>query len=223
MDDASEDNTVSMLTSMLAEDPLIPIRLISLDSNRGPSHARNVAWNVATGSHVAFLDSDDEWLPDKLLLQATALKATDAILLGQTYPFLNRFSLPLFRVQRSNILIRNCYWTSTAVVKRSVPERFHESLRRCEDHLLFCMLTIAHDRSYYLSAPLVRQHKLPVGQSGLSKSLLQMQLGNWQLYSILMNEHYIGVADFALLELLATLKFLARPFRVALWRAKGIV
>jgi glycosyltransferase involved in cell wall biosynthesis len=35
----------------------------------GPGAARNLGVERATGSHVAFLDDDDEWLPDKLARQ----------------------------------------------------------------------------------------------------------------------------------------------------------
>jgi glycosyltransferase involved in cell wall biosynthesis len=43
--------------------------------NRGRAGARNTAVGLAAGSYVAFLDSDDLWLPDKLARQLEAFEA----------------------------------------------------------------------------------------------------------------------------------------------------
>jgi glycosyltransferase involved in cell wall biosynthesis len=220
VDDASQDNTLQIVKILVEPIKQFTIRLICLDTNRGPAHARNLGWDVATGDYVAFLDSDDEWLPDKLLVQEWSIKQTGAVLIGQTYPSLNKFRVPIFRVDKKDILIRNFFWTSTVVVKRSVTERFYEPLRRCEDHLLFCRLTLVYECSYYISHPLIIEHKEPIGAGGLSKSIIQMQIGNWRLYYILFRERYVSLVSFILLEIISTTKFAVRPFRLAWWRIK---
>lgn len=47
-------------------------------SNGGPAAARNHGIRRATGSHLAFLDADDVWTPDKLQRQMSALESGDA-------------------------------------------------------------------------------------------------------------------------------------------------
>lgn len=65
VDDGSTDRTAEIVSSI--RDP----RLASVrQENRGRSYARNVALNLAQGEFVAFLDSDDLYVPGKLEMQA---------------------------------------------------------------------------------------------------------------------------------------------------------
>ena len=45
------------------------VKLIRRKENGGAAAARNSAIDAATGRYIAFLDSDDYWLPDKLSVQ----------------------------------------------------------------------------------------------------------------------------------------------------------
>ena len=74
VDDCSTDSTVAEIKAIT--DPRI--RWMSTQQNMGPSGARNVGIQAATGDWVAFQDSDDEWLPEKLDLQMQLLLAPGA-------------------------------------------------------------------------------------------------------------------------------------------------
>jgi teichuronic acid biosynthesis glycosyltransferase TuaG len=63
-DDCSPDNTREVVREWATRDPRI--RLIALERNGGPAAARNGALEQARGRWIAFLDSDDLWLPQKL-------------------------------------------------------------------------------------------------------------------------------------------------------------
>ena len=65
VDDGSTDGTADFLSGAFGD----RIRLERLPRNHGRSTARNLGWALARGELVAFLDSDDIWLPDKLSLQ----------------------------------------------------------------------------------------------------------------------------------------------------------
>lgn len=65
VDDASTDETCAMVRAL--GDPRI--RLIRHERNLGAATARNTGIAAATGTWVAFLDSDDEWAPEKLARQ----------------------------------------------------------------------------------------------------------------------------------------------------------
>ncbi len=64
VDDGSTDNTIPIINELLKRDTRI--QLIRLPKNRGVAHARNVGIEAARSEWVAFNDSDDEWLPEKL-------------------------------------------------------------------------------------------------------------------------------------------------------------
>lgn len=62
MDDGSEDGTEQYVRNIA--DPRIRYR--KSERNMGPSAARNNGAKLAAGEYLAFQDSDDEWMPDKL-------------------------------------------------------------------------------------------------------------------------------------------------------------
>jgi glycosyltransferase involved in cell wall biosynthesis len=64
VDDGSTDGTCEFIVPFLKN---IKIRYYIIN-NSGPAKARNYALNKANGEYVAFLDADDLWNKDKLLL-----------------------------------------------------------------------------------------------------------------------------------------------------------
>lgn len=70
VDDGSRDGTADAVEAM--PDPRI--RCIR-QANAGASAARNAGAQAARGTHLAFLDSDDEFLPTKLKRLAEAIRA----------------------------------------------------------------------------------------------------------------------------------------------------
>lgn len=63
VDDGSTDDTAERVR---AYGPAV--RCIRID-NAGPGAARNAGLRAAAGAHIAFLDADDLWRPDKLAIQ----------------------------------------------------------------------------------------------------------------------------------------------------------
>lgn len=70
IDDGSTDNTEAIVRSISDE----RIRCIRCETNRGAGAARNEGLKVARGKYIAFLDSDDEWLPEKLEKQVNLME-----------------------------------------------------------------------------------------------------------------------------------------------------
>lgn len=64
VDDGSRDKTPQIVEKMMVTDSRI--KLFSTTGGQGPAIARNIAIEKAQGRFIAFLDSDDLWLPTKL-------------------------------------------------------------------------------------------------------------------------------------------------------------
>lgn len=64
VDDFSPDNSNEIIEKYCQKDSRI--KLIKLKKNSGPAIARNRAIEETKGKYIAFLDSDDLWLPEKL-------------------------------------------------------------------------------------------------------------------------------------------------------------
>jgi glycosyltransferase involved in cell wall biosynthesis len=79
-DDGSADATKEYLTSI--DDPRV--RTIWLTHSGNPAQVRNAGIQSAKGGYVAFLDSDDLWLPTKLERQVAALRERSGALWSYT-------------------------------------------------------------------------------------------------------------------------------------------
>ncbi len=74
VDDGSQDDTAAVVAEYSDQ----RIQYLKLTSNCGLSAARNVGLSQARGEYIAFQDSDDEWLPDKLGRQTREFAAHPA-------------------------------------------------------------------------------------------------------------------------------------------------
>jgi glycosyltransferase involved in cell wall biosynthesis len=75
VDDASTDGTIEALA---ARQFPMPVQIVRLEKNSGPSEARNRGIARAMGKYIALLDSDDHWLPEKIAVQvATAERSAN--------------------------------------------------------------------------------------------------------------------------------------------------
>ena len=75
VDDGSDDSLVSYISALQISYPQ-KIHLISI-ANKGVSVARNTGIKRARGEYIAFLDSDDLWIKDKLDIQIEYMKSNE--------------------------------------------------------------------------------------------------------------------------------------------------
>ena len=83
IDDLSKDDTVSIVNNYIKKDQRI--KLVKLEKNSGPAVARNTGIELAKGQYIAFLDSDDIWLPTKLEKQIKFMQDNDLAVTCSSY------------------------------------------------------------------------------------------------------------------------------------------
>lgn len=72
VDDCSSDNTDEIISTYLSDDR---IHYLKNEKNSGAAFSRNTALREAKGKWIAFLDSDDLWMPEKLEKQLSFMKS----------------------------------------------------------------------------------------------------------------------------------------------------
>lgn len=83
VDDCSPDDSNKIIAKYIDSDSRI--KLIKLEKNSGPAVARNTAIEAANGRYIAFLDSDDVWLPNKLEKQIKFMQDNDLAFTYSSY------------------------------------------------------------------------------------------------------------------------------------------
>lgn len=207
VDDGSTDNTFDILASY--RDKLTVVR----QDNAGPSAARNRGISISNGMIIAFLDSDDLWLPTKIEKQVDIMQKLDksvpcclcnAIVYFPDGRKETSFDLapikPSYRVgiwkNVTRVLSTRCVlFTQSVAVHRKVITRiggFDESLRIMEDHDLALRLSLEGPWAY-IKEPLVIYHAdKPEGLSYRArKEKIQLQKVVVRIYSKILRDNRI--------------------------------
>ena len=179
VDDSDPDylqrNEVQQLAKAFDGKPF-PLRYVQHDHCCGLSAARNTALACSTGEYVAFLDDDDEWLPEKTARQLWALRHCPAAALcyagGYTEDDSNGARAPLHCVYRRGrvfeALLRG-NWIgvpSFVLLRRACVMEiggFDTALASMEDYDLFLRLAERYDITF-VRARLAVYHEHSGGQ-----------------------------------------------------------
>ena len=201
VDDGSRDETAAVVESMRHGNP---IRLIRTP-NAGPSAARNTGARASEAKYVAFLDSDDLWLPGYLetmlatLDGAAALAFTDAWVLDEATGKVRRATamagqrppaaLPLDSGRLFDLLVERNFVYTSVTIDREVLLRcggYDERLWMAEDYELWLRLATAG--CSMLRAPgILAVHRSRSGS--LTSDLVRLVAGRCDVYRIVASEY----------------------------------
>lgn len=164
-DDGSVDNTKNQVINYF------PSVSYYYQKNKGVAAARNLGLQKSTGEYIAFLDSDDVWLPDKISKQMeqidnnpeikivhTNIKVkSDGQIRDSAYPSDHQEG----RMFENLLLQTGSVVCSTFLVKKECIEKvgnFDEELRTAEDVHLFLRLAYYYDFYYINEALVIKNH-----------------------------------------------------------------
>jgi glycosyltransferase involved in cell wall biosynthesis len=160
VDDGSTDNTPQVLDTYRGA-----IKVIRQE-NKGVSAARNRGIDEASGRFIAFLDSDDLWLPQKLSRQVEFFNTSPNALICQTEEIWIRNGVrvnPKKRHKKPSGMIFEpslalCLVSPSAVmIRRNLLEivgNFDETLPACEDYDLWLRISCRFP-VYRIDTPLI--------------------------------------------------------------------
>ena len=172
VDDGSTDASVQIVENYLDNN----VTLIKLSNNCGVAAARNAGMKRSQGEYIAFQDSDDEWLPDKLKIQMEFMQRESYQVvccphllvldegLTQMYPTIDKVKrikeegIYQFLRKESDIL------TQTLIMKKEVMEQvglFDESFLSFEDYDYFIRISQKYDVGF-IEQPLVKIYRTKI-------------------------------------------------------------
>lgn len=171
VDDGSTDNTLTLL-SELADSR---VKLVSTDGRRGANFARNLGVSQASGQLIAFQDSDDVWLVDKLERQVEFMhKHTADAVFSSFIKIVGDFIKIMPPVEKrtamrskdglvstEHCLRGNVLSTQTLLIKKAVFDElkgFDNELRRLQDWDLAIRL-IEEYQCYFMDEPFVNVYE----------------------------------------------------------------
>ncbi|CAA7620910.1 glycosyltransferase [Magnetospirillum sp. SS-4] len=177
VDDGSTDDTVARVRSMMGHMNGIRLRLFT-QRNAGAGAARNRAVAEAAGGWLAFLDSDDEWLPAKL--ERSLRVSQDGGLIMSSH---NLFNVAPDGTETLNdsrarwlrdpsdpyrtLFLRGFISSSTVLVRRDAVVAvggFDDTLRSAQDYELWLAVLAGAGRRFETFAdPLLRYTLAPEG------------------------------------------------------------
>lgn len=194
VDDGSTDNTGEVIKKFQEHDKRIIY--IKHEKNKGGSAARNTGIKAARGEYIAFQDSDDEWLPEKLEKQMEVFKNTSSKV-GVVYTGFWRIKdnektyIPQSWVKQKDgniyfeLLKGNFVTTQSIVVRKVSLERvgyFDEKLPRLQDWELVIRLSKYYDFKC-IDEPLLTSPFTPDSISANNDALVKA-------FELILNKHF---------------------------------
>jgi glycosyltransferase involved in cell wall biosynthesis len=224
VNDGSTDNSSDLVAKYQNEHKELNIRIID-KTNGGVASARNAGIKAANGEFIALLDSDDEWLPNKLKIIMPYFSNTEIDCIGssrngQILKCGFKTIKELIRIYPHDLVYRWNPQTSSVVFRKSIVEKiglYNESMKYAEDGEYW--LRIAYHCGFFVisdSLVITGGGKHDYGDSGLSGNLKAMHIGELKAIDSAYNMGAITSFAYCFARSFASLKYLKRRIVVAM-------
>ncbi|MGO3125622.1 MAG: glycosyltransferase family 2 protein [Advenella sp.] len=186
VDDGSTDQTRLIIESYKQKDERLLV--VSNEQNSGVAYARNTGLRHARGDYIAFIDSDDTWRKEKLLVQHRFMNSLSVPLSYTAYDryengsYLNTV-VPPEHADYALLLNGNCIGLSTVMLQRGLIDDISFVNTGHEDYIfwldIFRRKNIVARCVLPTSQPWVRYN---VHDGSLSANKFKALLWQWQIY-----------------------------------------
>jgi glycosyltransferase involved in cell wall biosynthesis len=183
VDDSSNDGSCAIAETYTKKDKRII--LIRLKQNCGVARARNVAIEASNGRYIAFLDSDDLWLPEKLEKQIAFMREKKAVFTYTAYRIIDEknnmggiVSVPA-RIDYKGLLNSCVIGCLTAMYDiESIGKQFMPEVDK-EEYILWLRILKAGNVAHGLNEPLALYR---VRSNSISHDKLNAARCQWNIY-----------------------------------------
>lgn len=186
VDDCSTDATAKIVKQYQEQDHRI--KLYYLTENQGVANARNIALQNAAGRYVAFLDSDDIWLPEKLSQQIEFMQTNNYVFTYHDYRTIRVMdnilgkviNVPLKVDYKELLKGNNTGSCLSTCVDRKVIDQIYMPNAKHEDYI--CWLEIL--KKYQITAFGINEclAYYRVGKKSVSSNKLKSVYWTWKVY-----------------------------------------
>ena len=172
VDDGSTDETKKVVEEFVKKNSRIAYYYE--ENSGGPAKPKNTAWHYARGEYIAYLDQDDEWLPEKLEKQIklfekntnnAGLVGCDAALVNGQGKIFSAYKTPEPKSLFPYLLERDyIYSNSSVVIRREVIEKIgarDEKLKYAEDWDMWIRIAEAGYAFHFVHEPLLKYFVYP--------------------------------------------------------------
>lgn len=184
VDDCSKDNSAEIIAKYKKSHP--EIIYFRQPKNMGAGAARNKALELAAGQYVAFLDSDDLWLPEKTKRQLRLMKKTKSPFSYTAIEMIDENG-KILKTKRNikeicdykYLLHNTIIATSSVIIDRTVYGDFRMPLRRGgQDYATWLMLLRNGVVAYGINHALI---KYRVSRNSLSSNKFKSIKQVWEI------------------------------------------
>ncbi len=184
VDDCSTDNTEEKVNALKKDKR---IRYIKLKENSGAAVARTKSMQEANGEYMAFLDSDDIWLPEKLDKQIKFMKDNKYSFTCTSYEQINEKGEKLNKIIKSkakanyNRILLDCpVGNSTVMYNVKELGKFEvPNIRKRNDDALWLQIIKKAKYIYGLNEVLMQYR---IREKSISSNKLSLIKYHWILY-----------------------------------------
>lgn len=215
INDGSKDQSEEIILKYQREHPDLVIRYV-YQENQGPSVARNNGIKRASFEFVTFLDSDDEWLPQKNEKQIAAFEQNPNLSMvggwreGELDTSINKGALIPISFDR---LLKTNLIRPIVMIKKEVFDDvgyFPEDQKYSEDYNLWLRIAVKYETGIVNEVLYSYDNDGGVNYSGLSGNLWGMEKGELRNYKEMCEMGYISFAKRMKLSIISILKYIRR-------------
>lgn len=186
IDDFSQDGTASIIEGFILSQEL-NITFLKNKKNCGVAYSRNRGLDIATGQYICFLDVDDTWEPDKLMVQKDFMEKNKILLSYMDYNQVSEKGDLIKTIKAPNecdyksLLSSNVLGNLTCMVDRNVISNTRFIKHGHEDYIFWLNILSKIPKAVKVNCEQVYCNYM-ISSNSISSNKLKAAIWQWNIY-----------------------------------------